>query len=247
MTDRPAPRRLRADARRNQEQLLVAARDVFVERGPGAPLEEVARRAGVGIGTLYRRFADRSSLLRAVVQEALARTIEAAEQALAQECDGFSAVVRYMHAALEAKVSAVIPLVLNTEVDDEQLAPAREAGAALVQRLIDAAHADGTLAADVTFADIGTLLVRLARPLPGGLPPEVNDQLAHRHLDLLVEGLRHRTTRQDASGPRMQRADLHAARETRREGTPDATAGRPAVTPMRPPTTGAHNREHPGS
>jgi AcrR family transcriptional regulator len=225
VTDRPdqpapAPRRLRADARRNQEQLLIAAREVFVERGAGAPLEEVARRAGVGIGTLYRRFADRPSLLRAVVQDALARTIQAAEAALAEESDGFSALVRYMHAALDARVSAIIPLVIDTDVDDERLRPAREAAAALVQRIVAAAHADGTLAPDITFADIGTLLVRLARPLPGRLAPELNDQLAHRHLDLLIEGLRYRAGRQEAGGPRLERADLHALRGTAEAGHP---------------------------
>ena len=50
---------MRADARRNREQILTAARDIFAEQGPDAPLDAVARRAGVGIGTLYRRFADR--------------------------------------------------------------------------------------------------------------------------------------------------------------------------------------------
>jgi AcrR family transcriptional regulator len=205
-------RRLRADARRNHEQLLAAARDVFVERGAGAPLEEIARRAGVGIGTLYRRFADRPSLLRAVVQDALARTTDAARVALAEEADGFAALVRYMHAALEHRVSAVIPLVIDTELDDEQLRPAREASAALVQRIVDAAHADGTLAPDVTFADIGTLLVRLARPLPA-LPPQVSDQYAHRHLDLLIEGLRYRAGRRTPAGPRLERADLRALRD----------------------------------
>jgi AcrR family transcriptional regulator len=216
VTDQPPgmARRLRADARRNYEQLLAAARDVFVERGTAAPLDEIARRAGVGIGTLYRRFADRPSLLRAVVIDAMARTLRAAETALADEPDGFSALTRYMHAALDLRVSAVIPLVIDTEVDDEQLRPAREATAVAVQRIVDAAHHDGTLAEDVTFADIGTLLVRLARPLPGPIPAGVNDQLAHRHLDLLIEGLRQRASRRPASGPRLERTDLRALRDT---------------------------------
>ena len=74
---------LRADARRNREQLLLAARDVFVERGPDAPLEDVAQRAGVGIGTLYRRFPDRQALLRAVALDVLARVTAEAHAALA--------------------------------------------------------------------------------------------------------------------------------------------------------------------
>ena len=77
--------RLRADARRNQEQVLQAARDLFVERGIDCPLEEIARRAGVGIGTLYRRFGDRDALVRAVLVDALELSRASAEAALAEE------------------------------------------------------------------------------------------------------------------------------------------------------------------
>ena len=74
--------RLRADARRNQEQVLQAARTLFVERGIDCPLEEIARRAGVGIGTLYRRFGDRDALVRAVLVDALELSRASAEAAL---------------------------------------------------------------------------------------------------------------------------------------------------------------------
>src|SRR3954453_299932 len=106
---------LRADARRNHEQVLAAAREVFVERGAGAPLEEVAGRAGVGIATLYRRFGDREGLLRAVVLQALEDSRAAAESALAAEedTDGLTALGQYMHAVLDLRVSAVVPLALD--------------------------------------------------------------------------------------------------------------------------------------
>lgn len=185
---------LRADARRNHEQLLVAAREVFVRNGPNAPLEEVARRARVGIGTLYRRFPDREQLLKAVVLDALGHSRQAAERALADASDGGSgleALARYMHDVLDLRVSAVIPLVLDRlDLDDPDLAPAREASAAATERLIAAAHDDGSLPAEVSFGDIGTLLVRLSRPLPGPVATEVNDDLAHRHLELVLAGLR---------------------------------------------------------
>jgi AcrR family transcriptional regulator len=208
-------RPLRADARRNHEQLLAAARDVVVERGAGAPLDEVARRAGVGIGTLYRRFPSRPALLRAVVIDALQRTAEAAEAALAEERDGFAALVRYMHAVLGLRVSAVIPTVLDTvALDDGDVRSAREVSAGLAQRIVDSAHADGSLAADVTFGDIGTLLVRLSRPLPGSIPPDVDEQLAHRHLDLMIDGLRPAPGRRVPGGPRLERRDLRSFRAT---------------------------------
>ena len=213
--DRGRP--LRADARRNHEQLLAAAREVLLERGPGAPLDEVARRAGVGIGTLYRRFPDRQALLRAVVLDALEDSRRAAEEALAQEPEGFAALTRYLRAALAARVSAVLPLVLDRlDREDDDVRRAREASAGLMQRIVDAAHADGSLHPQVGFADIGTFLVRLARPLPGPVPAHLDDQLAHRQLELFLAGLRAVT---DAGtplrGPRVERADLRALRDDR--------------------------------
>ena len=206
------PRELRSDARRNHQQILAAARDLFVERGPSAPLEDIARRAGVGIGTLYRRFSDRETLMRAVVLDALVETVEIAERAGREEASAMDALVRYMHAALDLRVSAVIPALLDVlDLDDAVLLPARDRGAASVQRLVDAAHADGSLSDQVTFADVGMMLVRLSRPLPGPLSDELNAQLGHRHLDLLVSGLR---SGQDAveahlEGPELSRKDLN--------------------------------------
>ena len=203
---------LRSDARRNQAQLLAAARDVFVEHGPGAPLDEVARRAGVGIGTLYRRFADRETLLKAVVVDALEQTRESAERAVGGDGDALDGLARYMHDVLDLRVSAVIPLVLDRlDLEDADLAPLREASASATERLIEAAHEDGSLPREVSFGDIGTLLVRLSRPLPGPVPPELNDELAHRHLDLVLAGLR--------SGPEalidkgLSREELHTVRD----------------------------------
>src|SRR3954469_8767602 len=187
------PSRLRADARRNHEQVLAAAREVFVERGAGAPLEEVAGRAGVGIATLYRRFGDREGLLRAVVLQVFEESRVAAESAPAavEDTDGLTALGQYMHAVLDLRVSAVVPLALDRlDLEDAELTPAREASAGAVERLVESAHADGSLPKQVTFADLGTLLVRLSRPLPGSVPIQLNDQLAHRHLDLALAGLR---------------------------------------------------------
>jgi AcrR family transcriptional regulator len=202
-------RELRADARRNHQQILVAARDLFVERGPSAPLEDIARRAGVGIGTLYRRFSDRDTLMRAVVLDALVETVEIAERASREESSAMDALVRYMHAALDLRVSAVIPALLDVlDLDDAVLLPARDRGAASVQRLVDAAHAEGSLAEGVTFADVGMMLVRLSRPLPGPISDQLNAQLAHRHLDLLVAGLRAGDAAATLEGPALSRDDL---------------------------------------
>jgi AcrR family transcriptional regulator len=184
-------RPLRADARDNRRRLLSAARDVFIEQGPGAPLDEIARRAGTGIATLYRRFPDRATLMREVVADAIESSTAEARMAADDEPDPFRALTRYMHRAVELRTAAVIPALLDeVSLDDERIARARETGPATVQALVDAAHRAGTLRADVTAGDIGTLIVRMSRPLPGGFPREINDGLSHRHLDLVIDGLR---------------------------------------------------------
>jgi AcrR family transcriptional regulator len=204
-------RELRADARRNREHVLAAAREVFVEQGADAPLEDIARRAGVGIATLYRRFPDREALWRAVALDVLARAGEEARTAETAEADPFSALARYMHRALDLRVSAVMPALLgHISFEGEELKNARERAVAPVLRLIDAAQAAGRMRSDVAFGDIGLLLVRLSRPLPAHFPRELDVHLAHRHLDLLLTALEAHpesgSTR--LSGPAMTLAQL---------------------------------------
>ncbi|HEY3683627.1 MAG TPA: helix-turn-helix domain-containing protein [Streptosporangiaceae bacterium] len=185
-------RAMRADARRNHERILLAARDMIVERGPDVPLDDIARRAEVGSGTLYRRFPDRDALLHAVAVDALTRTVAAARTASEQEGDPFDALARYLRETLELRVSAVLPALLGV-VDlagDAELAPLRAETVKLVEGFIAAAHKAKTLPKDVGFADIGMIAVRIARPLPGPLSAEEKHDLARRHLELFIRGLR---------------------------------------------------------
>jgi AcrR family transcriptional regulator len=210
---------MRADARRNHERLLEAARDVFVERGPDAPLEEIARRAGVGIATLYRRFPDRSLLMHAVVLAALTATAEAAEQSRREHPDALDALAAYMHAVIDLRTSAVIPTLLDSvDLERPDLKAARERSARPAEQLLDAAHRSGALRKDVTFGDVGLMLVRLSRPLPGTIPEPTQLELAHRHADLFLSGLRADPSAPPLDGPALERADLHRIR--------DETAGR---------------------
>lgn len=220
---------MRADARRNLDLILAAARDVYVEQGPTAPLEEIARRAGVGIATLYRRFADRRALMRAVVLDVLRCVAHEARLALAEEPDAFRALARYMHRALELRVSAVIPALLGQiSLEDEEFQRVSGQSAGLIQQMIDRAQAAGTLRPDVAFGDIALLLVRVARPLPGPVPRDLDDGLAHRHLDLLLDGLRvvRRRAAAPLRGPALTLGDLQAL-------APAAAAAEPIPPPAR--------------
>jgi AcrR family transcriptional regulator len=204
--------RLRADARRNRERLLAAARDMFIEHGPAVPLDAIATRAGVGNATLYRRFPNRESLMRAVALDVLAGTAAEARAALAEEADAFQALARYMHRALGSRVAAVMSTIGDETGTDDEVLCLRNESARAMQHLIETAQQQGLLRPDVSFGDIGLLLVRLSRPLPGPIPRDVNEALAHRHLDFVLAGLRASPMFGDAhvSGPALTLGDLRS-------------------------------------
>ncbi|MET7900879.1 helix-turn-helix domain-containing protein [Streptomyces sp. NPDC005336] len=188
--DEPPSPRMRADARRNREQILRAAREVFVDEGPDAPLDEIARRAGVGIATLYRRFPQRADLFRGVAVEVLTALVEAANQAIAAEGDALDALRRFMHSALDLKIGSVMPSLLGRISLDEILDDVRGDAVDPIDALLVCAQADGLVRLDVVFGDITLMIMRLSRPLPGGGGFPDDEALAHRQLDLYVDGLR---------------------------------------------------------
>ncbi|WP_432040567.1 TetR/AcrR family transcriptional regulator [Streptomyces cucumeris] len=182
--------RMRADARRNREQILRAAREVFVDEGPDAPLDEIARRAGVGVATLYRRFPQRSDLFRGVATEVLTVLTEAAGEALADGGHPVEALRRFMHRALELKIGSVMPSLLGRISLGEVLDEVRGDAVDLIDDILLRAQAAGQLRPDVVFGDITMMIMRLSRPLPGGGHFPDDEALAHRHLDVYVDGLR---------------------------------------------------------
>jgi AcrR family transcriptional regulator len=182
---------MRADARLNRERILSAAQDAIIEHGPEVSLDVIAARAGVGIGTFYRRFPNRTALFQAVVASALGRIVEEEEQAIAEAGRGWATLERYLHRALDLRVGAVIPmLVEHVSFEDPETRHLRDRSAALIQQIIDGAQREGTLRPDVTFADISLLLIRLSRPLTGPFSRTLQDELARRHLELVLDGLR---------------------------------------------------------
>lgn len=181
---------MRADAERSRRRILDAARDVFLERGLDAPLDVIVRRAGVGSATLYRRYADRETLIRDLVGDLLTRVAEAAEQARLSDGDAFAAVRRFIHAAADIRIGAVMPVLLEGLVLDEELVGIRTAAVTTVDSLITAAQEAGTLRRDVGMGDLVLLSIRLSRPLTGSLAAlDADGSLLHRHLDLALDGL----------------------------------------------------------
>ncbi|MFI6640205.1 TetR/AcrR family transcriptional regulator [Streptomyces sp. NPDC050504] len=117
-TVRSAP--LRVDAQRNLEHVLRAAREVFGELGYGAPMEDVARRARVGVGTVYRRFPSKDVLVRRIAEEETSRLTEQARTALGQEEEPWSALSRFLRTSVASGAGRLLPpQVLRVGVDAE--------------------------------------------------------------------------------------------------------------------------------
>ncbi|MEU5340400.1 MULTISPECIES: helix-turn-helix domain-containing protein [unclassified Streptomyces] len=111
---------LRVDAQRNLEHVLRAAREVFGELGYGAPMEDVARRARVGVGTVYRRFPSKDVLVRRIAEEETSRLTDQARTALGQEDEPWSALSRFLRTSVASGAGRLLPpQILRVGVGDE--------------------------------------------------------------------------------------------------------------------------------
>ena len=188
MTDSSGPLNgRRAQAARNDERILEAAREVFVAN-PEAPIAAVAERAGVGISALYRRYASKEDLLRRLCADGLRRYIAAVEEALADHGDPWEAFAGFMRRAVDADSSALTLRLAGTFHPTEDLY--REAARAqqLNERLFERTRTAGVLRSDATVNDIALVLEQLASIMLGDRPR--TRQLRRRYLTLGLDGLR---------------------------------------------------------
>ena len=177
---------LRRDAERNLARILVAARDVFAEHGYDASMEQVAECAGVGIGTLYRRFPHKTELVSAVIEAASERTQEIAESVLAtaEPADG---VFEFLRRCM-AVPSCWRVIASRAPWTDATTTSALSRLAPVVDTLLDNARRAGTIGADITFADLALALMSV-RAVADLCDPYVPHSSA-RCLELVIHGLR---------------------------------------------------------
>jgi AcrR family transcriptional regulator len=178
-----APRGLRRDARRNYERILAAARDVFGESGAEATMEEIAARAGVGVGTVYRRFASKDALIDELLRLALGDLLADADRALART-DGLGLHdLLYAFGRSFAEHARYANLLLQRQPD----AAAERAIRAAITELTARAIAAGTVSADITVADVTALASALRGLIHAG--GEVSPRTWRRFLDLHLAGM----------------------------------------------------------
>jgi AcrR family transcriptional regulator len=182
-----------AEARRNDRAVLDAARDVFAAQGAGAPISAVAERAGVGMGTLYRRYGSKTELLQRMCVLAMEQGTEAASEAL-QADDPWAGLCGYIRACVEMRSGALGSLAGQIEMTDEMLSTARR-GMTLAREVVARAHRAGSLRADVTALDIALLIESSSRRAPGPAAPNAPDDDEERNaqtrlLTVILDGLR---------------------------------------------------------
>jgi AcrR family transcriptional regulator len=186
-------RPLRADAARNRELVLAAAREAFAEGGPDVAVREIARRAGVGPGTLFRHFPTKRDLLVAVLDEAFAAMAASVDEALAID-DPWDGLVHVLTstAELQARDRTVLEAVGPELYGDEHFRLRLDGMQDGMRRLVERAQEAGVVRADLTVEDVPFVVAALGgateycTPLRGGCSPG----LWRRYLGLVLDGLR---------------------------------------------------------
>jgi AcrR family transcriptional regulator len=186
-TERP----LRSDARRNRERILTGARAVFAECGSEAQMDDVARRAGVGVGTVYRHYPTKEALLAELVREKFRFFAAEARDALTRDGEPFEILANLMRSNAEAlERDAGTQQVLAGAGEHIWIHAAAEQNELLdlTSQLISRARRAGTIRLDATATDVGMLMCGLSATMAHSAPGFD----WRRHLDLLIDMLRPR-------------------------------------------------------
>jgi AcrR family transcriptional regulator len=181
----PLDRPLRRDASRNRDRLLQAARELFAERGLDVPMDDIADRAGVGVGTAYRRFANRDEIIDALFEDRMADYVALAEAALA-EPDPWAGLVTFLERSLAVQAAdrGLKELLMRDRRTLDRVASARKRLLPLLGRIVARAHEAGVLRPGVTADDVGMLSHML------GTTADFAPDLWRRYLPLVLDGLR---------------------------------------------------------
>jgi len=182
-------RPLRRDAERNRQRILQAAAEVFNERGLDVSLDEIARYAGVGVGTVYRRFRTKEELVEALFMDRLDQIAAIADEAF-EAPDPWCGLVCFMErmAELMAGNLGLRQMLMFATYGQDLVAVARQRNAPLVHRLVEQAQAAGQLRTDLKQTDIPFIVFILTEA--AHLAQAANPGIWRRYLTLILDGMR---------------------------------------------------------
>jgi AcrR family transcriptional regulator len=187
MAEARSRRGRQAEAARNDQRVLAAAREVFAACGADAPVSAVAERAGVGVGSLYRRYGSKDDLLRHLCLVAMRQSAAAAERAL-EAPDSWAGLAGYVRESVTQGSGALSPLAGSVETTPETWQECRRSQE-LLAALTERARADGVLRDDVTALDVAHLIELFGRM--GPVSPDSDDgAIRLRLVAIALDGLR---------------------------------------------------------
>lgn len=186
----PTARTMRADARRNRELVIEAARRLMASEGLDAQMDDIARAAGVGVGTVYRHFPTKDELIFALAEHRFERLAEFATEALADDDPG-PAFERYLYRGAELQATDQALSEVMRDRPDAMQAGAHRAGLLeLVRELMTRAQAAGAVRADAVAEDVPMLMCGLGTSTPLCTGPFVTETSWKRFLAIVIDGLR---------------------------------------------------------
>ena len=187
--DGSSERPLRRDAERNRQRILAAAAELFTERGLDATLDDVARAAGVGIGTVYRRFPDKETLVSELFRDRIDALVTVAEQACAVP-DPWRGLVTFIEFVASAMAcdSGLRQLMMFGTYDRDQVCYARDRMRPVISRLVERAQASGDLRPDFSATDVKMIAFMLGSIAE--YAASVTPEIWRRYLVMLIDGLR---------------------------------------------------------
>jgi AcrR family transcriptional regulator len=184
-----ASRSLRKDAAQNRERLLAAAAELFAERGLDVTLNDIAHHAGVGVGTAYRRFANKEEVIDALFEERLQAVAGVAHEALANP-DPWHGLVTFLERSLDMQFGdrGLNQIMNNSQLGDARVSDARDRIAPLIEQLVERAKHAGVIRPDLDQSDLIFMQLGLSAIMDSSRT--VAPDLYRRYLTIFLDGIR---------------------------------------------------------
>lgn len=187
----PDERPLRADARQNVEQILQVAQDVFADLGYQASIAEVARRSGLGMGTIYRHFPNKTALVEHVAIKVMQESVAEVQRALAEQPATWAAFARVVRHMVRLRSSQLFPVSRGRAKEPgPELAGIRAQLLTALEDLVARTQRAGALREDVTAYDVVLMLNSIPPRLPDAEDDGPTADLTDRCVGVLLDGLR---------------------------------------------------------
>jgi AcrR family transcriptional regulator len=203
-------RPLRRDAERNRRRILEAAAEVFAERGLGVTMDDIADDAGVGVGTVYRRFPNKEQLIEALFEERIAELVALGQAALGVD-DPWQGLVGFLERglALQAANRGLKEIVLGTAHGRDRVAGVRKRLQPIAQALVARAQAAGQLRPEIEATDLPVIQMMLGAIVD--FTRDIDAETWRRMLAIVIDGLRAREPRTPLPAPALDLDQLGAA------------------------------------